>query len=561
MSGAVCLGGAGDARGARGRRRNLLDAGATRKASARPRRSGQRGRSGRRAIPHRLHFHIPRNLNVRDLLLPHLRPYADCLNYFLHLIVTAQLLWEADEDGYVRLKQEYLRRVIPKLMFHELVLWAQQNLIIRWDRNFEIGAKSMGYKLTDAYMTAGFHRVPCVSANVAAKVLKLRQTLFYTDVKLPVLKHLRMWYSRLTVDTEAARETVLNDPDLALSAPLHMATIDMLDAIAVTPLDRLEFSVCTKGRVHTIATRLAKPLRQHLRINGEPLVNADIANSQPLLLGLVVLQFRTNKAFTRDVKNFDRHTTNPYRTKRSHTPATEPPQRNGNRKRARRDPGPRPEPKPTPTPGPGAGPREPGQAAPGATNTMSIWCPESLETDSAKEFTRNRSALSDDERRYIEICEDGRIYEYMIDRLKGVGLTVTRDDIKPEFYRLYYGPARPVSSFRSEVSRAFARLFAADFPGIVQVVNAVKKQAGYYEYLVRKMQNVESTLVIGTICERLMREHPDIPLLTIHDSIATTAAHAPLVRRVMVEELLRAGLRPMIKPEAWARLRVERLSA
>jgi hypothetical protein len=480
------------------------------------------------------------------------------LNYIIHLIVTAHRLWEADEDGYVRLKQEYLRRVVPKLVFHKLVLWAQQNLIIRWDRNFEIGAKSMGYKLTDAYMTAGFHPVPCVSNKVAAKLLKFRQTLFHTDVKLPVLKHLRKWYSRLTVDAEAARETVLNDPDLALSAPLHMATIDMLGSIAVTPIERLEFCVCTKGRVHTITTRLAKALRQHLRMNGEPLVNADIANSQPLLLGLVVLQYRTNDAFKRDVKNFERHTTNPYRTRRPQEPAskTQPPQRDEH-------PGRKSEATKLDKGQAGSGPQE--DEAEGRetrpTNTMSMWRPQDLESDSAKEFARNRGALSDDERRYIEICEEGRIYEYMIDRLKGVGLTVTRDGIKPEFFRLYYGPARPVSSFNSEVSKAFARLFAADFPGILQVVNAVKKQAGYYEYLVRKMQNVESTLVIGTICQRLMREHPDVPLLTIHDSIATTAAHAPLVRRVIVEEFLRAELRPMIKSEAWARRPVDRLSA
>jgi hypothetical protein len=486
-------------------------------------------RTSRRRTP--VYFHVPRNLDVRRRLPEHLKQYADCLNYWVHLMVTAYILWETDGEGYARLKEEYLRRVIPTHVLPELRMWAQQNRIMRWDRNYTIGEESMGYKLNEAYMVAGFHRIACTDERVADRVLALRRTHFYTDIKLDVHRHLRSSYQRLTVDTEAARDTVLSHPDLVRDTPIHIGVVEMIDAIADTPVDRLEFTYCTKGRVHTLVTRLATPLRQHLRVDGQPLVNADVVNSQPLLLGLLVLQYRKNGNRLRRVKDYTHHTPNPYTTHHTTThthPHTHPTNT-------------------TPT-------------HPTPTNTLSIWRGEDSEADAYAEFTANRGALSADERRYVEICESGRIYEHMIERLAGVGFTVTRDEIKNEFYRLYYGRVRPVQTLRSEVSQAFARLFAAEFPGVLEVVKAVKRRVDY-AYLACHMQNVESTLVINTICRRLMREYPHVPLITLHDSIATVPAYADLVRQVMVEEFARVGLRPIVKSEAWSVSETVRLSA
>jgi hypothetical protein len=76
------------------------------------------------------------------------------------------------------------------------------------------------------------------------------------------------------------------------------------------------------------------------------------------------------------------------------------------------------------------------------------------------------------------------------------------------------------------------------------------------------MQNIESSLVIATVCERLRLECPDVPLLTIHDSIATTREYADLVRQALLEGLHRLGVRPKVgQPEPWAYRKAERLSA
>ena len=169
-------------------------------------------------------------------------------------------------------------------------------------------------------------------------------------------------------------------------------------------------------------------------------------------------------------------------------------------------------------------------------------------------------ALAPDEQKYLELCEQGAIYEYLMGRLRAEGIVVTRDQIKEQFYTLYYDKVRTIRKMRDPLARAFATAFATEFPGVLEVVRAVKNRAGY-RHLSCWMQNIESSIVIGTVCERLRIEYPHVPVLTIHDSIATTPPYVELVQRLMVEEFERIGLRPIIKSEHWSAPRERQLSA
>ncbi len=50
--------------------------------------------------------------------------------------------------------------------------------------------------------------------------------------------------------------------------------------------------------------------------------------------------------------------------------------------------------------------------------------------------------------------------------------------------------------------------------------------------------------MIQTICKRLMRYHPTIPILTIHDSILTPVSKAEKVREIMKQEFDKVGMNP-----------------
>jgi hypothetical protein len=63
------------------------------------------------------------------------------------------------------------------------------------------------------------------------------------------------------------------------------------------------------------------------------------------------------------------------------------------------------------------------------------------------------------------------------------------------------------------------------------------------------MQEREASLMIGAVCGRLARHHPDVPLLTVHDSILTTPSHVDLVHRVITEEFGRLGVPVKLRAE------------
>src|SRR5688572_16280729 len=69
----------------------------------------KRGRARRGA-----QFYLPENLDVAALLPEHLRKYADCGRYYVHLIVRQRVFMKWDAETFVPLKAEYLRKVIPR---------------------------------------------------------------------------------------------------------------------------------------------------------------------------------------------------------------------------------------------------------------------------------------------------------------------------------------------------------------------------------------------------------------------------------------------------------------
>ena len=113
-----------------------------------------------------------------------------------------------------------------------------------------------------------------------------------------------------------------------------------------------------------------------------------------------------------------------------------------------------------------------------------------------------------------------------------------RDDFKRLlFAEVFYG--------RAEAVTPLTRLFQAEFPTVYGFICDQKR--GGYEELARNMQRAESHFMIDTVCLRLMQNHAEIPVVTIHDSILTTEEHVPNVKRIMLEEFSRIDLRPSIE--------------
>jgi hypothetical protein len=59
-------------------------------------------------------------------------------------------------------------------------------------------------------------------------------------------------------------------------------------------------------------------------------------------------------------------------------------------------------------------------------------------------------------------------------------------------------------------------------------------------------------MVIDIICKKIARIDSNIPLYTIHDSIATTEEYSEIVNKVIYEKLTEyIGIPPTLKTEYW----------
>jgi len=54
-------------------------------------------------------------------------------------------------------------------------------------------------------------------------------------------------------------------------------------------------------------------------------------------------------------------------------------------------------------------------------------------------------------------------------------------------------------------------------------------------------------MFIYQICGRIMKENPDAPVFTIHDSLMTTLQHKDYIYDVMMSEFESLGVRPTIR--------------
>jgi len=92
-------------------------------------------------------------------------------------------------------------------------------------------------------------------------------------------------------------------------------------------------------------------------------------------------------------------------------------------------------------------------------------------------------------------------------------------------------------------------LFTRDFPNVYKAINDLKRKD--YRQLAYLLQAHESKIMIDIICRKLLVELPGTFIATIHDSIMTTPDKADEVKTIMIREFQRFGLNPTIKVEVY----------
>lgn len=150
---------------------------------------------------------------------------------------------------------------------------------------------------------------------------------------------------------------------------------------------------------------------------------------------------------------------------------------------------------------------------------------------------------------YITKASRGELYNYMVDviNLNNTSKPLDRDTIKTMMLIVFFSSNR----FFQQSDAKLKRIFDQHFPAIYELIKLTKSH--HKADLACLLQSIESEIILHRCCERIWEEgNHQVPIFTIHDSIATTIEHVEYVKAAMREELSNAvGLIPTLSIEYW----------
>jgi hypothetical protein len=438
--------------------------------------------------------------------------------WFLSDIKRIYFSWRADPAGFSHKKQRYACKVVPPRVWRPMRWWLVKNGIIEEDHDVRPGEKCRGYRLTPDYRRGKVVQCPDPAVNAALHRLHQRQQEDLQPVHVWLQEHLR----RCEFDYRSARpiiESLRPQHRRTRRHPLRPTTtqhrIERDEYCRLLAGEEWSLTPDEYGRLSSPITRLERELRCCLNISGCPITWIDLRNSQPLLLGILVRDWLTGSRMARQrLLNRKFTVQNCYQAMDKFISARHPA-----------------------TP-----PHYPQHTTPHTTPTPSNQ--RLLSVDGARMLRRGSPVtLPPDLVKYLRRCERGEFYEKLMSRRERERRPGYRAKFKDRVFRLFFGKAKQTGKF---VNRLRER-FKGKYPTVWGVLAALKKRN--YRHSSHVLQNFEATIFVHRICRRLMSENPAVPVLTIHDSIGTTAAHVGRVEEAIRHEFEKLGVKPTLSTE------------
>ncbi|MCZ7557000.1 MAG: hypothetical protein M5R41_11435 [Bacteroidia bacterium] len=450
--------------------------------------------------------------------------------FLLHLITSVELEnpWLQDDDGWVPLMSTRIEEVIPHnhakiFRMLEDFGWVEINrTYISTDyadalseKNKATGdggdvkAISMRYRIAPAWKDSPLTPVRVKRQHIW--LFRLHTGTEGMNLEDLIQNHeygfLAKWLSQLSIDIEGVSRHLAelyssaDGGHLTIGIPRRMR----LHAVCELVSGRIRFSQDDFGhRIHSNITSLPRDLRPFLRLNGATLANIDLKNSQPMLLAALLrgnirktpLEFLSEVGIEAGSKEYE-------------------------------------------------------------TFLKTIRLLQRIDTEES------------DIRTYCDLVREGRFYEDFIERLRSWNphdpnaseyenvinrlkkltkyKTMDRDQVKREVMVTLFSSNRHIG-YKPDAD--MKNRFREFFPDVYSVIRKLKE--GEKNRLARFLQRSESMVVLAHTCKRLHELDPEIPLLTIHDSISTTKEHAEIVKQVLLEEVEKfVGFEPTVSIDDW----------
>jgi hypothetical protein len=140
--------------------------------------------------------------------------------------------------------------------------------------------------------------------------------------------------------------------------------------------------------------------------------------------------------------------------------------------------------------------------------------------------------MSNDAIKYLEAVEHGELYENMMSLLA----IEDRSVVKRIVFGILMGKHRTTKR---------QRLFANLYPSIYEFIGWLKKKD--YKHASHALQRLESKIILHSVARQLLSEM--IPCATIHDSLLVSQANVERTFTLLYQEYRRcANVRPSLKP-------------
>jgi hypothetical protein len=230
-----------------------------------------------------VNLYNPKNFDPLEILPTSLHNFADDARYFVHKLYVGRIFNKRNKKSFIPLKTEYLRRIMSERKLPLIREALIKNGVVITDGYWIQGRKAIGYMLNEKFNVRS--KLIEVKNKRLIKKIKLYEGLEIKGKKLDVHEHLYKYLQQVKIDYDQAILSIEDDFNIN---ELSVAMIR----------DKQWFFIADKhGRVHTNISNLKSKLRTNLRWNNQTLTNIDIHNSQPFFLGILLLNYYTNKGY------------------------------------------------------------------------------------------------------------------------------------------------------------------------------------------------------------------------------------------------------------------------
>ncbi len=463
---------------------------------------------------------IKKYIDAMIVIYPPKFRYNCRVEFFYYIIITIIKRQNTFENkplanAPVALNATILKGIISN--YEEYLRWLVEMEVIELAVNYSVGHHSNKYCFTD-FILMSFEKVPELE-KVEMKALASDNIIVERSIEDSDIykenKHLLKWFNdKLEIDFDGALNFIdhyINEKYTYVSGDYRIYSIESEKVACkrmhwINQISKLHHKVFTATRneesdfrLHTVLTNFKKIFKPFVTYDGKKLVAFDLKNSQPYFLVYLISNLSSNSS-----RYVDRLCRKVY-----------------------------------------------------GIRLCTFMLPILKETLSSKEFTEEFFQI---EKWVLE----GTLYENLalilkpekcftggftnvvfIKEIKSkhpVSFDTERELLKSVFIRALF--------CKNDSTDEYYLRLKEELPNFMRVLEILKEEDN--AHLSRLLQNIESRCIIDYVTKKIAKEYPEMPLFTIHDSIATTVDFEAVLGELMIQYVEEfTGFKPKVAKESW----------